>query len=363
MLYRSLGKTGMQVSVISLGCVPLGGLRLEEGMRLVKRAVELGINYIDTARGYRDAELTIGQALKGERERVYISTKTGARTRDEARQSIEESLQRLQTDYVDNCHIHGARDSQDLDQRLGPGGALEALIEAREQGKVKHIGITGHKSSTLLDALSRFAFETIMVPMNLVERQPLEALIPYCQRQGVGVTIMKPVATGLLPGPLALKWLVNQPIATAAAGMTTLEELEMNAAVGMLQDVALTTEEQGQVAALKEHWEHLRCRICRDCDPCPVNIPIGIALGTDIMYDHYRTMGHETFAAFPWAVAAMERDLQTKETLKAGIKACNRCGVCEPRCPYSLPIMEMLQQMLPAVEDIIGIYRQRLGNA
>jgi uncharacterized protein len=361
MLYRWLGRTGLRVSVISLGCVPLGGLRLPEGIPLVQRAIELGINYLDTARRYRNAENIIGHALQGQRHKVHISSKVPDKTRDEAWRSLEESLTMLQTDHLDNCHLHMLRDTEDLEIRVGPGGALQALVEARSQGVVRHIGVTSHKSSTLLEALTRFDFETIMVPMNIVEREPLVDLIPWCQTHEIGVTIMKPVATGLLPGPLALKWLVNQPIATAAPGITTLEELEMNAAVGNLEDLTVGAEEQTQIKVLQQRLEHRRCRICYDCAPCPQEINIGYALGTDIMYDHYRTMGHEAFAAFPWTTEAMAGDLAAKEMAIVRIESCDRCGICEMRCSYGLPIMDMLQGLLPALRDVVSIYRIRLG--
>jgi predicted aldo/keto reductase-like oxidoreductase len=148
------------------------------------------------------------------------------------------------------------------------------------------------------------------VPMNVVERQPLEALIPECRARGVGVTIMKPLATGLLPAPLALKWLANQPIHTAVPGTTTLEELEENAAVGALERFALTGDEAREVMALHESLEHVRCRVCSACQPaCPQGIRIGTILGTDVMYDHYRTMGAEAFAAYAWSREALARDL------------------------------------------------------
>ena len=249
-----------------------------------------------------------------------------------------------------------------MDTRLGKGGALEALIEAREQGLVRHIGCTAHTSRALLQALERFDFETILVPMNLVEREPLERLIPLCQERGVGVTIMKPVATGLLPARPALKWLLNQPIATAVPGVTTLEELELDAAVGNLEDYALSAEDQAEIEALREQLEHVRCRICGACEPCcGKGILIGFVLGTDVMYNHYRALGREGFATAPWRVAQMERDLRVKEELVAKIESCDRCRECEARCPHGLPIVEMLQGMLPGLREMMGIYRERLG--
>ena len=361
MQYRTLGNTGMEVSVVGLGCAQLGSPDTDYAVSIVQRALDLGINYLDTARSYRDAEIKIGLAMEGQRERAYISTKTGGRTRDEAWRHLEESLQRLKTDYVDNWHMHGLNRGDDLDVRFGPGGALEALIEAKEQGIARHIGASSHHAEVLIEALRRFDLEVILVPMNVVERTPLDALLPLCQQRGVGVTIMKPLATGLLPAPLALKWLANQPIHTAVPGTTTLEELEENAAVGELERFALTGDEAREVMAIQESLEHVRCRICRACEPeCPQGIRISVILGTDVMYDHYRTMGAETFAAYSWSQEAIERDLPEREKTIAAITSCTRCGACESACPYGLPVMEMLPKVVPAMEDMVRIYRELL---
>jgi len=362
MQYRLLGKTGLQVSAIGMGFGPLLAVAVEAGVPLVRRALELGITYLDTARSYGETELMIGQALEGMRERVVLSTKTGARTRDDAWRSIHESLERLRTGYVDNCHLHGLHEGADMDARLGKGGALEALLEARERGLVRHIGCTAHTSRALLLALERFDFETLLVPMNLVEREPLDELIPLCLKRGVGVTIMKPVATGLLPARPALKWLLNQPIATVVPGVTTLAELELDAAVGNLEDYALSPADEAEVEALRQQLERVRCRICGACEICPQGIAVGFVLGTDVMFNHYRALGREGFAAAPWLVAAMERDLRTKGELVAKIEACDRCGECARRCPHGLPTVEMLQEMLPALRDMQEIYRERLGG-
>lgn len=360
MQYRPLGKTGAQVSVIGLGLGPMMSLSLEAGVLLIRRAVDLGINYLDTARSYGETEVMAGQALKGRREGVFLSTKTGARTRDEAWRSIQESLQRLQTDHVDNCHLHAINEGEDMDTRLGPGGAMEALVEARNRGWVRHIGCSAHTSRDLLYALERFDFDVILVPMNIVEREPLAELIPLCRERGVGVTIMKPVATGLLPARLALKWLANQPIATAVPGVSTVEELELDVAVGDLPDFTLDVQEQAEIGALREQLDRVRCRICRKCDPCPHGIIIGDVLGSEIMYDHYRTMGREQFAAFPWGVEFITRDMHRKEELIPKIEACAACGDCVAKCPYDLPVVPMLESMLPAFRDMLRIYNQRL---
>jgi len=355
MQYRKLGNTGFEVSAIGFGAAMLGSSNIEYAVNVVRRALELGVNYFDTARGYWDSEIKLGLALKGNREKVYVSTKTVGKTREEAWQHIHESLERLQTDYLDNCHLHGLREGEDLEKRLGPEGALEALIEARDQGLVHHIGCTSHRSDTLIKALERFDFEVILVPMNIVERDPLKELIPLCNRKGVGVTIMKPVATGLLPAQLALKWLLNQSISIPVPGTTTIKEVEENALIGHLDDVALTDEEEELVDDLANQLERVRCRICGECEPCPVDIPIGSILGTDVVYDHYRTMGPGTFRRFPWSQERVKNHIVERRQRISAIKSCTECGECEKRCPYGLPIIKMLQNMVIPMNDILTI--------
>jgi len=362
--YRDLGRTGLKVSAVGLGTGPLGSSNTEYAVGLVNRAVELGVTFFDTARSYWDAEVKLGLALQGQRSKVVISSKTGTRTRDEAWREINESLERLRTDYLDNCHLHGLGENaswEDLDVRLGPGGALEALIKAKEQGLIRHIGCTAHRSAVLIEALNRFDFEVVLIPMNFVEPEPLARLIPLCMEKGVGVTIMKPLGTGLLPAIPALKWLLSQPIASAVPGATTLEELEesMQAANG---DPALTPAEQITIDEAREKLEHLRCRLCDACLPCPQNVRIPMHLGTDVMYDHYRTMGPVGFRAFPWSRARIELDQSQRARHISTIESCTRCGDCEARCPHGLPTVEMLQGMLPTMRDMMAFYEDVLAN-
>jgi predicted aldo/keto reductase-like oxidoreductase len=358
MQYRPLGKTGINVSVIGLGGVQFNSPTNDYAVRIIQHALDLGVNYIDTARDYGDSEVKVGLALKGQRSRAYVSTKTGASTHDAAWKQINESLERLQMDYVDNLHLHSLFDNEDLDQRLSRNGAIRALIRARDQGMLRHIGCTSHRPGVLVEALKRFPFETILVPMNIIEREPLDKLIPLCQQKGVGVTIMKPLATGLLPARLALKWLANQPIAAAVPGCTTVDEIDENTAVGHLADFTLTPLEEAQVEGLRADWDHQRCRLCGYCLPCEVGIPIHDWLGSDDVYDHYRTMGRAAFAAFNWSQQHLAAQRAWRPQIIAKIESCTRCGLCEVRCPYNLPVMDLLAERLPAMRDMVSIYAQ-----
>jgi predicted aldo/keto reductase-like oxidoreductase len=355
---RPLGSTGHDVAPIGLGAAQLGSSEYEHAKEVVFSSLDLGVNYFDTARGYWDSEIKLGKALKGERANVVVSSKTTGKTKEEAANHINESLDRLQTDYIDNYHLHALSDLDDVDVRLG--GPLEALVEAREAGKIRNIGITGHTfPSILVAALKRFDFDTLLVPLNIVEREPLSELIPLAIEKNVGITIMKPVATGLLPAPLALKWLMNQPIAVAVPGATTVAEIEQNVSIGQLDDYTLTSQEEAEVAKWALDLATDRCRICMECLPCPSNIEIPGTLGTDVLYNHYRSMGPAQFGEFPWEQSRVEGERERREDLIEKISdhaACDSCMQCEARCPYDLPIVSMLRTMVPNMQNMLDIW-------
>ena len=355
MQFRALGRTGLQTSAIGLGCAQIGSSSIDYAIQVVHRALDLGVNYLDTARGYWDSEVKLGLALEGRRDEVFLSTKTGEQTREGAWRQINESLERLRTDHVDNCHLHYVRSVADLEARLGPGGALEALLQAKEQGMIRHIGCTSHLSDVLVAAIERFDFEIILIPMNIVEREPLDRLVPLCGERQVAVTVMKPLATGLLPAPLALKWLLNQSIANAVPGATTLTEVEQNALVGHA-DTTLTAGELAEVERIRQSLDRVRCRVCDRCLPCPKGIEISQVLGTDVLFDHHRTMGSVAFRAFSWSRAAAERGLAERARSISAIGSCDDCGECVRRCPYGLPIPDMLRRAVPAMREMASIY-------
>ena len=359
MHYRPLGNTGLNVSVIGLGCAGLRPANTEYAVQIVHRALELGVNYFDVARAYDDAEIKLGLALEGRREQAIISTKTMAITRDEAWRGIEESLQRLRTGYVDNLHLHNLSSKENLERRLGPGGALQALIEAREQGLIGHIGCTGHRNDLLAEALDRFPFETVLLVMNACAREPLRQVIPLCQERGVGVTVMKGLSKGRLPVELALKWLLNQPVDCVVPGAVTLEELEQSARVGQ-GDLSLTPEEAARIEALDAGLGRGCCDVCALCEPCPEGIPISTILGTDGRLYSYRAHGREAFRAYPWSREFMAADLPVREKQIAALQACTSCGVCEERCPRHLPVIDLLQRALPDLRDIVAVYHEVL---
>jgi len=176
-----------------------------------------------------------------------------------------------------------------------------------------------------------------------------------------GVRIMKPLATGLLPPPLALKWLMNQPVHSAVPGATAIEEAEENSLLGC-SGGALTDQEQADLIDSKAYWDTRRCQMCGDCLPCPVGINLPMVLGTDVIYDHYRTMGPQGFRAFSWSRHAMEIELPKRKAHIQRIQSCTDCGQCEPRCPHGLAITDMLKARLPAMLDMVSVFEQLLAS-
>ena len=340
MRYRELGKTGLTVSAIGLGCAQLGSSNADYAVRVVRQALDLGVTYIDLARGYRDAEIKVGLALRAgapARERLVISTKTSRRTREEAWREIHESLERIGTGYLDNVHLHGLRSSQDIDQRLGPGGAMEAALEAQQAGKVRHIGVSSHSLEVALQMVPTGHFETIQFPFNYITREPADELLPLAQAHDLGFIAMKPFAGGLLDkANLSIKWLLQFPGVVPDPGIETVEE--MAEIVRILEGGSeLTPRERGEIQDVRHELGTRFCRRCEYCQPCPQEIAISTVMNIRSFYQR-----------FPPERFFSGRFPQTVERAKT----CLECGECEERCPYQLPIREMLVENVAFFESV-----------
>lgn len=325
---RRLGKTGLQVTVLGFGGIPIQIVDEEVAIATVRRAHDLGVNFFDTARGYSNSEERIGKALAG---RDYlVASKSGAREAGAVYEHVSISLANLQRERIDLYQLHGVNNDEDLDKALAPGGALDGLRRAKAEGKIAHIGITGHRPETLMHAIERCdEFATVQVPFNLVEREILDTLIPLCRRRDVGIIAMKPVGGGnFTNAPLAVKWCINQPIAVAIPGVATPEEAEADIAVA-LGDITLTRAEQAECVRMKAELDQRTCRRCRYCEPCPNGVQIGMLLhGRSVV----RRMGASRF-----------REWGSVEII-ASAEQCTECEACVAKCPYQLPVPELIRE-------------------
>ncbi len=327
MEYRILGNTGLRVSRMGFGGIPIQRIAREGTRTLLHRLMEAGVNYIDTARGYTVSEEYLGYALEGIRDKFVLATKSMARTRDAMASDIEASLRSLRTDYIDLYQLHNPSPAQ-LAQVMAPGGALEALLEAKEAGKLGHIGITAHAVEVFRTALTLPWVETVMFPYNIVETQG-EKLIAQCAAKGIGFIDMKPLAGGAIEdASAALRFVLANPNVTVTIpGMAEETELAQNLAA-CENSAPLSQQEKETIQSIRSALGSNFCRRCNYCAPCAA----GISIPSVFLFDGYLSR----YGLEDWA-----RERYAALGVKAS--ACIGCGACESRCPYQLPIRQMLK--------------------
>ena len=329
MEYTTLGNTGIKVSRLGFGGIPIQRISKEEAIALIRKLPEYGVNYIDTARGYTICEEYIGAGIDGIRDKFVLATKSMARTRDAMAADIDISLKNLRTDYIDLYQLHFVQ-SKDLDTITGPGGALEALQEAKAAGKIGHIGFTIHELAMFEKALELDWVETIMFPYNFVETHGTE-LMKKCTEKGKGFICMKPLAGGAIENvSLAMRFIAsNKDVTVNIPGMATEEELAQN--VKAASDPApLTEAELAEVQNIRDTLGNHFCRRCNYCQPCTVGINISFC---------FTINGYLTrYGLTDWPIARYK-------SMAVEPNACIECGACESRCPYNLPIISMLKDV------------------
>ena len=332
---RYFGKTGMKIKRVGFGGIPIQRISQEDTNKVIDELEKCGVNFIDTARGYTVSEEYLGNALKGRREKFYIATKSMSRDYESMKRDIEISLKNLQTDYIDLYQMHNVKPAE-YDTLFGEDKAYRALLEAKEQGKIKHIGITSHGLETVEKAVESDKFETIQFPYNIVENQADE-VFKRAYEKGVGTIVMKPLAGGAIDdGTLTMKYLLSREyIDVAIPGMDSPQQIIENTDV--LQNYELTEEDNKKIAKIKSELGTNFCRRCEYCLPCPkgINIPQNFLL--EGYYNRYNLKD--------WAV---DRYRGLAENERAS--NCIECGACQKKCPYELPIIDMLKKVVDTLE-------------
>jgi aryl-alcohol dehydrogenase-like predicted oxidoreductase len=238
---RPLGRTGEQVTIFGLGgegVLRTHG-RMNEAVAVIQRALDLGVNYYDSAPAYAGCLDYLGEGLAGRRDDVFVASKTHDRSRTGSLRLLDDTLARLRTDHLDLWQLHDLRTPRDLEQIFGKGGAVEALLEAKEAGRVRYLGLTGHHDPAILqEAMRRFAFDTVLVALNAADRHRLsfiESVLPDANANGLGVIAMKVYGAGSLVGPHGLTakealsyGLTLDGVSTAIVGCSSPAEVEEN---------------------------------------------------------------------------------------------------------------------------------------
>ncbi len=329
MNYRVLGKTGLRVSALGFGGIPIQRISAEEAKVLMHKMMDAGVNYIDSARGYTVSEEYLGYALEGIRDQFVLASKSMARDKEGMARDIDISLKNFRTDYIDLYQFHNPNMAQ-LEQILAPGGAMEAMLEAKAAGKIGHIGITLHSLDVFEKVLEYDWVESVMYPYNIVENQG-EATIAKCAAKNIGFIAMKPLAGGALEdATLAMRFICANPnVSVVIPGMA--EEKELNQNLAAANDAApLTDEELAAMQKIRDELGNNFCRRCGYCAPCTSGIGIPAAL---IAEGYSLRYGLQSYAEQRYAASGNPAS------------TCVDCGLCEERCPYHLPIRQMLKRV------------------
>lgn len=332
----TLGKTKITVNKNGFGALPVQRVSVEEAGTLLKKAFNHGITFFDTARAYSDSEEKLGLAFEGIREKIYIATKTAADTAEGFRRDLEESLRLLKTDYIDLYQFHNPA----VCPKPGDGSTLyEAMLEARERGTVRHIGITNHRLHVAAEAVESGLYETLQFPFSYLASEKELELVEACKAADMGFIAMKALSGGLITNSAAAyAYLAKFDNVLPIWGIQ--REHELDEFLSYIDNPPVMTEE------LEAVIEHDRkellgefCRGCGYCMPCPAEIEINTCARMSLLIRRSPSAGHLTEAS---------------QNMMMKIKDCLHCGQCSSKCPYGLDTPALLERNLKDYEEILG---------
>ena len=337
MIATRLGKTNLSVSRVGIGGIPIQRPPINEAMKVIHRALVLGINFIETSVVYGDSEERIGKAIAGRRGKVILSTKTPRPDRAGALQDLKLSLNNLQTDYIDLWQFHNVSNSEKYEKVFGPDGAMEVAKEALETGEIRHIGMSSHNMDLALEAVASGLIEVIQYPFNFATPEAAGKLIHLAREHDVGFIAMKPFAGGnIKDAPLALKYLLQFDNVVPFPGVEKIEEVEeIVQTVNVLWKLA--SEELMTIDRIRAELGTRYCRQCQYCMPCQQGVNIWMLLYVRNLYNLWPP---ERF--FPWVGPIVET-----------ARNCIKCGQCEEKCPFHLPIREMMEENVEFYDNIV----------
>lgn len=323
-----LGKTGLKVNKNGFGALPIQRISKEDAVVLLQKAFQNGINYFDTARAYSDSEEKMGAALHEVRDQIIISTKTAAQNGKDFWKDLEMSLEKLQTDYIDLYQFHNPA----FCPKPGDGSGLyEAALEAKEQGKIRHIGITNHRIAVAKEAVLSGLYETLQFPFSYLASEEEVELVELCRQKEVGFIAMKGLAGGLIHNSASAYAFMCQPQFAHVEPIWGIQrEWELDEFLSYQEQAPELNE--ALLAEIQKDKDQLAgefCRGCGYCMPCPAGIEINNCARMSLML---RRAPQEAWLSEEW-----------QEKMKK-IENCLHCGSCMKKCPYGLNTPELLKR-------------------
>ena len=320
-----LGKTGLVVSKNGFGALPIQRVGMDEAARILRLAYEGGINYFDTARFYTDSEEKIGEALSDVRENIIISTKTMRTETEGFWRELDTSLRLMRTDYIDIYQFHNPSFCPKPDDGTG---LYEAMLDAKRQGMIRHIGITNHRLAVAREAVESGLYETLQFPFSYLASDKEEELVRLCEERDVGFICMKALAGGLITrSDVAYAYLRKFPVAPIWGIQRESELREF-----LSYNEAPPELDEERLEYIKKEREELSgdfCRGCGYCMPCPVGIEINNCARMSLMLRRAPT----AMSLTPDQQAKMKK-----------IEDCINCGKCKAKCPYGLDTPNLLKK-------------------
>ncbi len=336
MVKVTLGNTGITVEKNAFGALPIQRISTQEAVKLLRKAYDRGVTFFDTARFYTDSEEKLGEAFEGMREKVYIATKTGATDAEGFWKDIHTSLKNLRTDYIDVYQFHNPA----FCPKPGDGSGLyEAMLEAREKGMVRHIGITNHRLSVAHEAVESGLYETLQFPFCYLATEKDVELVEKCREAGMGFIAMKALSGGLITdSAAAYAFLAQYGHVLPIWGVQ--RESELDEFLSYIENPPAMNEELAAVIA-KDREELLGdfCRGCGYCMPCPVGIEINNCARMSLLIRR--------------SPSAAQLTPQAQEKMKK-IESCLHCGRCKSKCPYGLDTPALLEKNYKDYREILA---------
>jgi predicted aldo/keto reductase-like oxidoreductase len=324
----TLGRTGLVVPQLGFGALPIQRVETKEAERIIRKAYDGGVRFFDTARMYSDSEEKLGRALEGVRHKIVLATKTMATDRASARAQLEVSLKNLRTSYVDLIQLHNPEVLPDPNDS---NSAYAALVEAQQQGLVRHIGLTNHGRELAEQGVRSGLFATLQYPLSYLSTPEELALIELCRQKNVGIIAMKALAGGLLRHiPAAFAFLRRFDNLVPIWGIQRESELDEFLALEA-NPPAFTAELETLIREEQRELGGAFCRGCGYCLPCPAGIPIHWAARMSLML---RRAPAAAFLTPEW------------QGMMSRIDDCTECGACASRCPYGLDTPVLLKTVL-----------------